>query len=164
MIGIAELDGAGCNVQVGIASLVNRGVVKVAGCGKTETEELQRPKLEIGSSLNEAGTIVDVGIVHIQGDYAPTAKSNLTILIKSTFPPGSPQTDYGTVKVSGNATLAGELNIETERFEKYPPILGETFQIVDAGELAGSLSGEFRLGSHCIAAEPGNDSAVLPVP
>jgi hypothetical protein len=156
LIGIAQLDGAGCNVRVGIASLQNKGVVKLGSCSKTETEQRQRPKLEIGSSLSEAGTIVNAGIVHIQGDYTPTGSSNLTVDIRSTFPQGSPQTNYGTIRVSGSATLAGELNIETERWESLPPpILGETFQILDVGEGAGSLSGEFTLGNHCIPTEPG---------
>jgi hypothetical protein len=157
LIGVAQLDGTGCNVRVGIASLLNKGVVKVGTCGKFETEERQRPKLEIGSSLSEAGTIVDAGIVHIRGDYAPTGSSNLTISIGSTFPQGAPQTNYGTMRVSGNATLAGELNIKTDRWESLPPpILGETFQILTVGEVVGSLSGEFTLGDRCIPTEPGN--------
>jgi hypothetical protein len=154
LIGIAQLDGAGCNVRVGIASLRNQGVVKLGSCGRTETEQQQRPKLEIGSSLSEVGTIETAGIVHIQGDYTPTDSSNLIVDIRSTFPQGSPQTDYGTIRVSGNAALAGELNIETERWESLPPPpLGETFQIV---EVAGSLTGKFTLGNHCIPTEPGN--------
>jgi hypothetical protein len=155
-IGIAELDGNGCNVQVGIASLLNNGFVKLGSCYRPETEEVQRPKLEIGSSLSEAGTIVDGGIVHIQGDYAPTGSSNLTIGIKQTFPQGSPETNYGTVKVSGNAVLAGELNVETSNYLDFTPSLGQTFRILDAGEVTGSLSGEFTLGNHCIAAAPGD--------
>jgi len=155
-IGIAELDGNGCNVQVGIASLLNNGFIKLGSCYRPETEEVQRPKLEIGSSLSEAGTIVDGGIVHIQGDYTPTDSSNLTIGIKQTFPQGSPETNYGTVKVSGSAVLAGELNVETSNYLDFAPSLGQTFRILDAGEAGGSLSGEFILGTHCIAAEPGD--------
>jgi hypothetical protein len=153
-IGIAELDGKGCNVRVVVASLLNKGSVRLGSCFEPEAEEVHRPTLQIGSSLSEAGTIFDGGIVQIQGDYAPTASASLTIAIKQTFPQGSAETNYGTIKVSGSAALAGELNIET--LPKLTPVLGQTFQIVDAGEAAGSLSGEFTLGEHCIPAEPGN--------
>jgi len=156
LIALAQLDGYGCNVRVGMASLQNKGLVKLSSCLKPETEEVQRPELEIGSSLSEAGTIIDAGIVQIQGDYAPTSASNLTVSIRQTFPAGSPETNYGAVKVAGSATLAGELNIETDRLKGRPPILGETFQTLDVGEVGGSLSGEFTLGNHCIPAEPGN--------
>jgi hypothetical protein len=153
LIGIAQLDGSGCNVHVSFGSLQNQGVIKLDACSKPETDEVQRPELEIGSSLSEAGTIVDAGIVQIQGDYAPTTSSNLTMSIRQTFPRGSPETNYGTMRVAGNATLAGALNIETDRWEAFPPVLGETFQIL---EVEGSLSGEFALGEHCIPTEPGN--------
>ena len=155
-IEVAELDGNGCNVHVEIGSLLNEGFIKLGSCLKPETEEIHRPILEIDSSLSEAGTLVDGGIVQIQGDYTPTIASNLTIGIKKAFPRGSPETNYGTIKVSGNAMLAGELNIETSNYLDFAPALGQTFQILDAGELTGSLSGEFTLGSHCIPIEPGN--------
>jgi hypothetical protein len=155
IIGIAELDGNGCNVQVRIASLLNNGLVKLGSCIRPETEEVQRPKLEIGSSLSEAGSIIDGGIVHIQGDYTPTVSSNLTIGVKKTQPLGSPETNYGTMKVSGSATLAGELNVETSGYLDFAPVLGQTFEILDVGGVAGSLSGEFTLGNHCIPIEPG---------
>jgi hypothetical protein len=155
-IGIAELDGNGCNVRVGIASLLNRGLVKLGSCYTPETEQVQRPELEIGSSLSEAGSIIDGGIVHIHGDYTPAGSSTLTMGIKKTFPAGSPETNYGTMKVSGSATLAGELNVETSEYLNFAPVLGQTFQILDVGESVGSLSGEFTPGNHCIPAEPGN--------
>jgi hypothetical protein len=155
-LGIAENDGNGCNVRVGVASLRNKGAIRLGSCFQPETEQVRRATLEIGSSLSEAGSIYTAGIVHIQGNYTPTATSTLTISIRQTFPRGSPETNYGAVKVSGSATLAGELNIATDRFEKYPPALGQTFQILDVGEVAGSLSGEFTLGSRCIPTEPGN--------
>src|SRR5207248_2345222 len=113
----------------------------------------KRPKLEIGSSLREAGTIIDAGIVQIKGDYIPTSSSNLTVSIRQTFPAGSPETNNGAVQVLGSATLAGELNIETDRWSSRPLTLGQTFQILEVG---GSLNGEFRLGSHCVPTEPGN--------
>jgi hypothetical protein len=153
-IGIAQLDGAGCNVQVSFASLLNKGLVRLGSCYEPETEQVHRPRLEIGSSLSEAGTIIDGGIVHIQGDYTPSGSSNLTIGIKKTFPQGSPETNYGTMTVSGSATVAGELNLET--LPNLAPTLGRTFQILKVGEGVGSLSGEFKLGSHCIPAEPGD--------
>jgi hypothetical protein len=158
-IGIAQLDGKGCNIQVAIASLLNRGLVRLGSCFEPETEQVHRPELEIGSSLSEAGTIVDGGIVQVRGDYAPTAGSNLTVGIKKTFPQGSPETNYGTIKVSGSAALAGQLNIET--LPELAPALGQTFQILDVGEGPGSLSGEFTLGDHCIPAEPGDGYNVI---
>jgi hypothetical protein len=60
------------------------------------------------------------------------------------------------MKVSGSATLAGELNVETSEYLNFAPVLGQTFQILDVGESVGSLSGEFTPGNHCIPAEPGN--------
>ena len=155
-ISIAQLDGNGCNVRVSMASLQNRGSIKLASCLKAETEEVTRPTLDIGSSFSEAGAIIDAGIVRVHGDYAPTSSSNLTVSIRQTFPPGSPETNYGAVKVSGSATLAGELNIETKRLKSRPLALGQTFQILDAGEVEGSMSGEFTLGNRCIPSEPGN--------
>ena len=152
-IGIARLDGNGCNVQVGIASLQNKGRVKLGSCYTLETGEEKRPELEIGSSLSEAGEIIDGGIVHIQGDYTPTDSSNLTIGVKENLPPSIPDTNYGTMKISGSATLAGELNVE--EYPRFAPTLGETFQILDVGEASGSLSGEFTPGNLCIPAEPG---------
>jgi hypothetical protein len=142
-------------VHVGVGSLLNKGLIKLESCSKPETEEVQRPELEIGSSLTEAGTIVDAGIVQIDGDYAPAPGSNLTISIRQTFPRGSPETNFGTIEVSGNASLAGELNIETDRWESFPLAAGQKFQVLDAGESGGSLSGEFALGNHCIPDQPG---------
>jgi hypothetical protein len=155
LIKIANDDGLGCNVRVGIGRLLNQGLLELFSCLEPETEEVQRPTLEIASSLTEPGTIVDAGILQIQGDYEPTTSSDLTISIRQTFPAGSPETNYGTVEVSGNATLAGELNVETDRFQHRPLLLGQKFQIVAAGEITGALSGEFRLGNHCIPTEPG---------
>jgi hypothetical protein len=160
-IEIAELDGNGCNVQVTIASLLNEGFIKLGSCSRPETAEVRRPTLEIGSSLGEAGSIIDGGIVHIQGDYTPTGSSELTIGVKQTFPRPSPETNYGTVKVSGSAVLAGALNVETSGYLNFAPALGQTFQILDVGEVAGSLSGGFTLGSRCIPSEPGNGYKVI---
>jgi len=158
IIGIAQLDGYGCDVRVGMASLLNEGLIKLGACLKPETEEVQRATLQIGGTLTEAGTIIDAGIVQVGGDYTPTSRSNLTVSIRQTFPAGSPETNYGAVKVSGSATLAGELNIETDRLKGRPLVLGETFQILDVG---GSLAGEFTLGAHCIPAEPGDGYKVI---
>jgi hypothetical protein len=151
-IAFAVLEGFGCGVQTNISSLINKGLVRVGGCNRSETEQVKRPELEIGSSLSEAGAIRDGGIVQIQGDYTPTASSNLTIGISQTFPEGSPDTNYGTVKVSGSATLAGELNVATSEYLNFAPILGQTFQVLEVG---GSLSGEFTLGNQCIPLSPG---------
>jgi hypothetical protein len=79
----------------------------------------------------------------------------LTIDVRQTLPEGLPETNYGGLKISGSAVLAGELNIETERFDSRPVALGQRFEIVDAGEVAGALSGEFTLGDHCITKQPG---------
>ncbi|HTZ86755.1 MAG TPA: hypothetical protein VMB05_08815 [Solirubrobacteraceae bacterium] len=149
-IGIAQLDGKGCDVRVRLASLANQGSVRIGSCFTPESAEVHRAILEIGSSLSEAGSIFDGGIVRIQGNYAPGTGSNLTVGVKQTYPAGSLETNFGKIEVSGNATLAGELNIETA--PKLDPAVGQTFQIVSAG----SLSGEFVLGEHCLVAEPGN--------
>jgi hypothetical protein len=152
-IGIAELDGNGCNVHVVFGSLVNKGAIRIGSCISPETAEVQRPKLEIDSTLSEAGKIADGGIVEIGGDYVPAASADLTIGIKKAFPEGSPETNYGTIRVAGSAALAGELNVETSGYLHFAPALGQTFRIV---EVSGVLSGEFTLGNHCIPIEPGN--------
>ncbi len=155
LIRVAAGDGGGCNNQVDMGSLLNAGRVIVMSCSLAETEKVKRPVLEIGSSLSEAGSITTAGVVQIHGDYDPTASSKLTISIRQTFPAGSPETNTGTVKVSGSATLAGELTIETDRWRSRPLVLGQKFHILAAGETAGSLNGEFTLGSHCIPRQPG---------
>jgi hypothetical protein len=152
-IQFANLDGHGCNVRDTVTSLINKGKVNLGSCFTPETAELQRPTLEIGSSVSAAGTIVNGGIVQIAGNYAPTSSANLVIGVKQTYPVGSPETNYGTVRVTGNAVLGGELNVETPG--NVSPALGQTYDILNAGEVEGSLSGEFVLRSHCIAAEPG---------
>ena len=134
-IGLAQLDGDGCNVRLNIGSFINKGLVKLGSCDKSETEEVQRPKLELGSSLSEAGTIIDNGIIEVHGDYTPTGSSNLTIGIRQSFPRGSPETNYGTMQVSGSAILGGVLNIENDRYEEFPLNVGEEFQILDVGWL-----------------------------
>lgn len=151
-IGLAQLDGNGCNVHIGIGSFQNEGELYLGTCIKPETEELHRAELEIGSSLIEAGTVTDYGIIHIQGDYTPTPSSKLTIGVAETpkLKKESNTTDFGTIRVSGNATLAGELSVGTLL---YAPSLGQKVQILEVG---GSLSGEFVLGGRCIPAEPGN--------
>jgi hypothetical protein len=160
VLGLARLDGGACNVQIHIASLSNSGFVRLGSCTTPETAEVQRPTVELGSSLSEAGTIVDGGIVHVHGNYTPGANASLTIHIGVTLPQGAPNTNYGTVKVDGSVALAGELNIATTGYLSFAPTPGQTFQIVDAGEVSGALSGEFTLGSHCILTEPGFGYAV----
>lgn len=155
---LANLDGNGCNVQVRVPSLINSGQVKLGSCTTPETAEVHRPTLDVGNSLTEAGTIIDGGIVQIDGDYTPDSGSVLTIGIKKTFPEGSPETNYGTVRVAGSAILAGELNIRTSQYLNFAPPLGQTYDILDAG---GSLSGQFTLGEHCIPTAPGDGYRVI---
>jgi hypothetical protein len=154
LINIANLDGAGCNVRVVVASLRNEGEIKIGGCDRPETEQVHRATLELESSFSEAGAIIDNGIVQIDGNYAPVATSELVVGVKQTEPVGSPETDFGAIKVSGNATLAGVLDITTPL--NISPVLGQRYEIVEAGEAAGSLSGEYTLGDHCIPTEPGD--------
>jgi hypothetical protein len=152
-IAVAQLDGNGCNVVVGIPALVNEGLVSVSSCLYLETAELRRPRLEIGSSVTEAGTIRNWGIIEIQGDFTQNAASELYVGVRATSfgKYGALTTNFGTIKVAGNAKLAGTLNIEPDSL--FTPTLGQTLEILSA---EGSLSGELALGKHCIPTEPGN--------
>jgi hypothetical protein len=146
-LGIAQLDGSGCNIDVKVASLVNDGFVKVAAC---YPESIQHHALlEIGSSFTNAGIVDNRANIQIDGNFTPTSASDLTVNVADTLPPGEPERNFGTIKVAGDATLAGELTFEDAYAQ---PKLGETYQILETG---GSLSGEFVLGNRCIPSEPG---------
>jgi hypothetical protein len=156
-IALAQLDGNGCNVVVRMGSLANEGLVSLSSCLYLETADRRRPTLEVGGSwADETGVIRDWGIIEIGGDFSQTAGSELDIGIKATEfgRQGTLTTNFGTIRVSGNARIAGVLNIEPDNL--FTPALGQRLQIVHAGEAEGSLSGEFTLGNHCIPTEPGN--------
>ena len=152
-LALAHDDGSACNVRIRFASLINEGLVSVGSCDKSEGEQVRRPVFEIDSSLSEAGELYTPGIVQIEGDYTPASSATLRLSIRQVFPRGTAETNYGTVKVADNAVLAGELDVETDRFENDPPQIGQRFQILTVG---GSLSGEFRLGRDCIPTLPGD--------
>jgi hypothetical protein len=146
-LGIAQLDGSGCDMEISIASLINEGLINIGACYEPE---VHRSRTEIGSSFSNSGEIIDRAIIDIHGDFTPLHSSDLILGASDLFPPHTPEPNYGIVRVSGDAVLAGELNIEAAHAYPKP---GQTYTIL---EVDGSLSGEFTLGSRCIPAQPGH--------
>jgi hypothetical protein len=99
-----------------------------------------------GGILNGSGTIIGnltnaavvipgdpTGTLSIQGNYTQTAAGALDINL---FGPGA----YGSLAVSGTATLAGSLNIFVA--PGYTPALGASFSILSFGTLVGDFGTE----------------------
>lgn len=83
-----------------------------------------------GSFLN-AGILEIGGMFSVQGNYTQTAGAALDIDIAS-------PTVYGTLMVSGTATLAGTLNVAL--LNGFTPALGASFAILSFGARSGDFS------------------------
>jgi hypothetical protein len=103
-----------------------------------------------GTFLN-AGVLEIGGTVSIQGNYTQTAGAALDIDI------GGPST-YGTLTVSGTATLAGILNVAL--VNGFMPAPGESFTILTFGARSGDFSAKngliFSPTEHFVADYLGN--------
>jgi len=73
------------------------------------------------------------GVADFGGDVTFALTSRLIAELDT----GAPGSDYDQINVAGDATLAGELLLQT--LPGYTPTLGETFDIITAGALAGAF-------------------------
>ena len=90
-----------------------------------------------GDLNNQGGTLSpgnSPGITEVTGDYTQTAAGTLAIEAAGRGCPGVPD-GHDLLDVTGNADLAGTLQVDL--IDGFFPTLGNTFTIVEAGEITG---------------------------
>jgi hypothetical protein len=106
--------------------LNNAGLIEDTGSTHQATINLSAP-------VANSGTISLQGILNISGAYTQTADGTLNIVLS----PGSPVAN-GELKVSGQATLDGTLNVTTQG--TISPTAGETFTIMTFNGVTGDFA------------------------
>lgn len=90
----------------------------------------------LSSNLVNAGTVSpgsSPGIITIDGDYTQEADGILEIELAAT----NPASDFDQLHVSGDATLAGTLNVTL--LDGYQPRYGDSFELISASTLIGTF-------------------------
>ena len=143
--------GGGGSGQLGSPGLpmVNQGTVLADGSGQTITltgsgwsNASSGTIAANGGNISTQGTWSNAGTVSIDhqssffatSGYTQTSTGKLSVELGGTSP-----SLYGTLEVTGTATLDGELEVTTESFS---PTTGNTFQAVTSSNASGTFSTE----------------------
>ena len=104
--------------------------------------------------LNSGGSVepgASIGLLTVQGAFAQTLAGALTVELENV---GTPGVDYDQLAVDGNATLAGQLRLES--FGGYLPSIGDTFTVVTADAISGGFDTVIPCGTYQVSYTPTN--------
>jgi len=97
----------------------------------SDTGPTSQANIDLSSGVSNSGTLDLQGILNVTGPYTQTADGTLTIVF------GTSGTN-GEVKVNGQASLDGTLNVNTPK--GFSPTDGQTFTILTFSSVVGDFS------------------------
>lgn len=108
----------------------NSGTLNNAGL-ITDTGPTSQANIQLSSGVTNTGTLDLQGILNLNGPYTQTAVGTLTIVF------GDSGTN-GELKVNGQASLDGTLNVNTPK--GFSPVIGQTFTILTFSSVIGDFN------------------------
>ena len=126
-------------VQNGGQTLLDGGQINGSGADplRYNAGTLEGTGLVVGNVINDGGNVApghSPGKVTIQGNYTQTSRSTLTVEVGGT----TEGTGYDQLVVTGNATLAGNINIV--RWNNYLPPVNSNFKFITYYSVTGGFA------------------------
>jgi hypothetical protein len=130
--GTIEKTGGTGTSTVGIAMLNNTGIIAVStGTLEVDGNAGSHTFTNSGNLVIEPGSVLQVGNQVDGSDFAQTAAGSFHPILAG-------PAQFGQLQVTGQATLAGGLNVSTTN--NFAPTSSESFPVVSAGSVSGRFS------------------------